>query len=145
MQLTLTRVASTEVDAVVEGVFHGIKRNRSLRKLRVSVPEGAPTLSAALHERLVEALQENGVLFSIEGLKLPVGDPLTTRARWLLKQNTFGRHFLLHPRGPPPGILVPILSKISRAGARDAMFQFLRSNASFAPRGVTRVRSGSNE
>jgi hypothetical protein len=142
-ELRLIGVASSELEGILESVFAGLRHNRFIRTLHVGVTGGVARLSSASLTRLVDVLKVNGVLHAISGLTFPRKVPSAKKARFLLKQNRFGRQLLLERPGPPLSVWSPVLGKISRARARDVMFQFLRTNPrlSKSRRGVIRART----
>lgn len=72
---------------------------------------------------ILDMLKENYVLSSMEGLKVPKGDPVAV----LLKQNSYGRRFLQPNDSSPIGIWATVLARISKDGERELMYKFLRA------------------
>jgi hypothetical protein len=141
-RLELSRVASAELNGVLESVYAVLARNRSLREFHVAVTGDSGALSTELLERFVAAVMLNGVIHTFTGVTLPVDNPLAGKVESLLKQNIFGRRLFLNPRAAPLGLWARVLGRVSAAGEQDVMFQFLRANPRLgARRGVIRARS----
>jgi hypothetical protein len=112
--------------------------NRSLRELSMStcdVPDG-------FLPALVDVLEDNGVFGELDGPKFPADHPALEKANFLMKQNRFGRRFLLEPGLAPVGIWAHIFAKASKASEADVVYQFLRTRPTLVQRrGVRRSRA----
>jgi hypothetical protein len=128
--LKLLQVHASAYEAVTMSCLAGLEQNRALQQLRVQVarPDAAGefVVPAAILSRLHEVLQSNGALGKFNGGRLPILDPLTNKVRFLLKQNRLGRRVFLDP-SPGPELWSAVLSRVSKAGAADVMFHFLRA------------------
>jgi hypothetical protein len=99
--------------------------NRSLRKLdflSAGQIDGWPRIRGPL----LSALQMNGVLAQVGGnLRAPEDDHAVLH---LLKQNKYGRQFLLPRDAPAPkGLWTTIFARISEDNHHEVMYAFLRS------------------
>jgi hypothetical protein len=125
--LKLLQVHASAYESVTESCLAGLEQNRALQQLRVQVANAAEfVVPASILSRLHEVLQSNGVLGEFNGGRFPILDPLAGKVRFLLKQNRLGRRVFLDP-SPRPELWSAVLSLVSKAGAADVMFHFLRA------------------
>jgi hypothetical protein len=136
-RLELSRVASAELNGVLESIYAGLSLNRSLREFHIAVTGDSGALSAELLERCQRCDPH-----TYTGVTLPVDNPLAGKDESVLKQNRFGRRLFLNPREAPLGLWARVLGRVSAAGEQDVMFQFLRTNPRLRTRrGIIRARS----
>lgn len=134
--LSLRGLGSVAAGALLEQVMPVLSAtNRSLRILElheVDLTESWPTIGGSM----LAMLKLNGVLSRLDGCKIPADDPDALQVKFLLKQNWYGRRFLLEPAQAPVKLWPTVLGRISDASEHAVMYAFLRSNP-----GVVRPRA----
>lgn len=117
--------------------------NRSLRTLELSGRNDLDDCWPGARGPMLDMLRENRVFSTLEGVRIPIGDP----AQHLLSQNLYGRRLLQANDPSPMGIWAPVLAKVSEDKAHEVMYTFLRAKPGLVrsrdllpPRGRTRAR-----
>jgi hypothetical protein len=109
--------------------------NRSLRILTLHDLDLTESWTA-ICATMLAMLEQNRVFSQLDGCKIPAGDPDAIHVRHLLKQNFYGRRFLLEPARAPITLWPTVLGRISDASEHAVMYAFLRANP-----GVVRSRA----
>lgn len=143
--LTFDNAPSELLTEVYDGITAGLAENDSIRRVSVTSSwDGSRVVPVSCLPGLVRALRTNGTIRELEGLPFPsaVEHPLTVEAAFLLKQNRFGRSLILKDPPESIGLWARIFANISRAGASDVMYRFLKTRSELLGRrrGITRTR-----
>jgi hypothetical protein len=125
-KLALRGLGSPAVCALLESILPVMTTtNRSIRALDF-IGADDTGVWPRIRDQFHAALQVNGALGQFGGsIRVPDDDHEIQR---LLKQNRYGRRFLLPRDAPVPrGLWATILARIARADHHDVMYAFLRS------------------